>query len=175
MPTKKKRQQHLAENLPATMTTEEVCPAVFTAQQVKDKRPEVYAKVVQGLVEGMTVRAMKKKFQVSHNIIAVIRTREAKVIESSRAVLKGLVGVAAQATVERYLEKIEADEIPAGVLPIACGIMLDKAARDAGEPTQTIKVERAVTLDQVKAELDAMKKAEVVEAEVEILEPKPDA
>ena len=118
---------------------------------------------------------MKKKFKISHNIIAVIRTREAEVIESSRAVLKGLTAVAAQATVERFLEKIEADEIPAGVLPIACGILLDKAARDAGEATQTIKVERAVTLDQVKAELEAMRKAEVVEAEVEILEPKPDA
>lgn len=164
----------MAENLPATMTTEEICPSVITAQQVKLKRPEVYAKVVQGLVEGMTVRSMKKKFKISHNVIAVIRTREAEVIQSSRAVLKGLTAVAAQATVERFLEKIEADEIPAGVLPIACGILLDKAARDAGEATQTIKVERAVTLDQVKAELEAMKKAEVVEAEVEILEPKPD-
>ena len=171
MPTKKKRQTHLAENLPATLTTEEFCPSVYTAQQVKLKRPEVYAKVVQGLVEGMTVRSMKKKFKISHNVIAVIRTREAEVIQSSRAVLKGLTAVAAQATVERFLEKIEADEIPAGVLPIACGILLDKVARDAGEATQTIKVEKSVSLDEVKKELAAMKKAEVIEVEAEVIEP----
>ena len=174
MPTKKKRKEHLAENLPATLKTEEFCPSVYTAEQVKQKRPQIYARVVQGLSEGQTIRSMKKQHKISHNVIAVIRQREKEVIEASRGVLKGLTGIAAQATVERFLEKIEADEIPAGVLPIACGILLDKTARDAGEATQTIKVERAVTLDQVKAELEAMKKAEVVEAEVEILEPKPD-
>ena len=68
--------------------------------------------------------------------------------------------------VEKYIERLEADKIPDGVLPIATGILIDKARAADGEPSQVIEVKRSVTLDEVKAELDEMKKAEVIEAEV---------
>ena len=68
--------------------------------------------------------------------------------------------------VESMLEKLEADEIPAGVLPIATGILIDKHRQYEGEPSQTIEVKKTVTLDEVKAELQAMKEADVIEAEI---------
>ena len=170
MPTKKKRVLHLAENLPSQVTEEEICPQVITAKRLKEERPQVYSRVVLALVEGMSINQIKKKFKVSHNILAVVRNREEEIIKTSREVLKGLTGIAGQSTLEKYLERLEADKIPDGVLPIAAGIFLDKVARDAGEANQVIEVKKAISLDEVKAELENMKKAEPVVIEAEGLE-----
>ena len=170
MPTKKKRVLHLAENLPSQVTEEEICPQVITAKKLKEERPQVYSRVVLALVEGMSINQIKKKFKVSHNILAVVRNREEEIIKTSREVLKGLTGIAGQSTLEKYLERLEADKIPDGVLPIAAGIFLDKVARDAGEATQTIAVKKTISLDQVQAELANMRKAEPVEIEAERIE-----
>ena len=73
---------------------------------------------------------------------------------------------------EKYLERLEANKIPDGVLPIAAGIFLDKVARDAGESTQTIEVKKTISLDQVQAELANMRKAEAIEVDAEVIEEK---
>jgi len=169
MPTKKKRVLHLAENLPSQLDEDEFCPSVYTAKKLKEERPQIYSRVVLALVEGMSINQIKKKFKVSHNILAVVRNREEEIIKTSREVLKGLTGIAGQSTLEKYLERLEADKIPDGVLPIAAGIFLDKVARDAGESTQTIEVKKTISLDQVQAELANMRKAEAIEVEAEVI------
>ena len=169
MPTKKKRILHLPENLPSQLDDDEFCPSVYTAKKLKEERPQVYSRVVQALVEGMSINQIKKKHKVSHNILAVVRNREEEIIRTSREVLKGLTGIAGQSTIEKYLERLEADKIPDGVLPIAAGIFLDKVARDAGESTQTIEVKKTISLDQVQAELANMRKAEAIEVEAEVI------
>jgi len=166
MPTKKKRVHYEARNLPAQMTVEETCPSVYTAAGLKEKRPDAYAGIVQGLVEGTPLTRLKTKYKVSPNTIAVVRSREKEIIAQCKQVMQGLIGYAAQSSVEKYIERLEADKIPDGVLPIATGILIDKARAADGEPSQVIEVKRSVTLDEVKAELDEMKKAEVIEAEV---------
>ena len=166
MPTKKRRVVVEPDNLPAQTTVEETCPSVYTAAALKQKRPDAYAGVVQGLVEGTPLTRIQKRYKVGAHTIAVVRSREKEIIAQCKQVMQGLIGYAAQSSVEKYIERLEADKIPDGVLPIATGILIDKARAADGEPSQVIEVKRSVTLDEVKDELDEMKKAEVIEAEV---------
>ncbi|WP_407680272.1 hypothetical protein [Candidatus Chordibacter forsetii] len=51
-------------------------------------------------------------------------------------------------------------------MPIATGILIDKYRQFEGEPTQTIEVRKTVTLDDVKGELDRIKRGPSDEIEV---------
>ena len=163
MPTKKPRATSYAENLPAQTKVEETCPAVYTAAGLKLKRPDAYAGIVQGLVEGTALTTLRKKYKVSPNTVAVIRAREKEVIAACKPVLRGLIGYAAQSALETFICRLEDGKIPDGVLPIAVGILVDKHRQAEGEPTQVIEVKRTATLDQVKKELDSLKQAEVID------------
>ena len=105
MPTEKKRVAIEADNLPANLIVEESCPAVYTAQGLFDKRPGDYAKLVQMLTDGIPVTRIKKELKVSHNTIAVVRSREKEVIEASKKVMRGLIGHASQLAVEKMIEQ----------------------------------------------------------------------
>jgi len=166
MPTEKKRITIEADNLPANLTVEKTCPAVYTAQGLYDKRPGDYAKVVQMLSDGTPVSRIKKELKVNHNTIAVVRSREKEVIESSKKVMRGLIGHASQLAVEKMIEKLDNDEIPNGVLPIATGILIDKHRQYEGEPTQVIEVKKSLSLDEIRAELANLKDEKIIEAEV---------
>jgi hypothetical protein len=69
------------------------------------------------------------------------------------------------------IEKLENDQIPAGVLPIATGILIDKHRQYEGEPTQTIEVKKSLSLDEIRAELANLKNEQAIEAEVSDVEP----
>ena len=170
MPTEKKRITIEAENLPANLSVEETCPSIYTAQGLYDKRPGDYAKLVQMLADGIPITRIKKDLKVSHNTIAVVRSREKQVIDSSKKVMRGLIGHASQLAVEKMIEKLENDQIPAGVLPIATGILIDKHRQYEGEPTQTIEVKKSLSLDEIRAELANLKNEEVIDAEVSDVE-----
>ncbi len=159
MPTKKRRYTVIPENLPSQLPDERGCPAVATAEQLFTRRPGDYRSLVSGIAEGEPTRSLKRRLKVSDGTIAIVRQRESGLIESSRTLLRGLTAIAAQATLEKFLERLDQDKIPDGVLPIACGIFLDKVARDAGEATQTIEVRKSVSLEQVREELEEMKRA----------------
>lgn len=166
MPTKRPREVIEPDNLPANLEPEEACPAIYTAQGLYDKRPGDYAKCVQMLAQGSPITRIKKDLKISHNTIAVVRSREQEVIDASKKVMRGLIGVASQMAVEQMIEKLENDQIPAGVLPIATGILIDKHRQYEGEPTQTIEVKKTLSLEEIKAELATLKDEKVVEAEV---------
>ena len=68
------------------------------------------------------------------------------------------------------IEKLDNDEIPSGVLPIATGILIDKHRQYEGEPTQVIEVKKSLSLDEIRAELKNLKDEEVIEAEVSDVE-----
>jgi hypothetical protein len=166
MPTKRKRTTVMPDNLPANLTIDEACPIIYTAQGLFDKRPGDYAKLVQMLTDGIPVTRIKKELKVSHNTIAVVRSREKEVIDASKKVMRGLIGHASQLAVEKMIEKLENDEIPNGVLPIATGILIDKHRQYEGEPTQTIEVKKSLSLDEIRAELANLKDEKVIDAEV---------
>ena len=171
MPTQRPREVIEPDNLPANLQPEEACPAIYTAQGLYDKRPGDYAKCVQMLAQGSPITRIKKDLKISHNTIAVVRSREQEVIDASKKVMRGLIGVASQMAVEQMIEKLENDQIPAGVLPIATGILIDKHRQYEGEPTQTIEVKKSLSLDEIRAELANLKNEEVIEAEVTDVEP----
>ena len=105
MPTKRKRTTVMPDNLPANLTIDEACPIIYTAQGLFDKRPGDYAKLVQMLTDGIPVTRIKKDLKVSHNTIAVVRSREKEVIEASKKVMRGLIGHASQLAVEKMIDR----------------------------------------------------------------------
>lgn len=165
MPTKKPRIYTVPDNLPSVLKEEEFCPALHTGQRLAEKDPARYAKVVQMMVEGESIKRIMKVCKVGSNTLAAIRSREKGLVDECKKNLRGLIGVAAQSAVEDLIDKIAEDKIPAGVVPIAAGIMIDKSRTADGEPTQTIEVKKTLTLDEVKAELDNLRSG-AVEAEV---------
>ena len=60
--------------------------------------------------------------------------------------------------IERLIEELENNDIPAGVLPVATGILIDKHRQVEGEPTQTIEVKKSLSLEDVRSELAEIRK-----------------
>jgi hypothetical protein len=170
MPTTRPRKVEYAENLPANLKSEEICPGVFTGQQLYDKRPKDYAKVVTMLAQGATITSITKTCKVSAHTVAVVRSREQETLKDSKKHLRGLIGTATHLAVEKLITKLQDDEIPNGVLPIATGILIDKHRQYEGEPTQTIEVKKSLSLDEIRAELANLKNEEVIDAEVSDVE-----
>tara|TARA_R110001599_G_scaffold8902_1_gene44142 strand:- start:76 stop:597 length:522 start_codon:yes stop_codon:yes gene_type:complete len=171
MPTKRPRKVEYAENLPANLKTEDVCPSVWTGQQLFDKRPKDYAKVVQMLAQGATIKQTCKACKVSPHTVAIVRSRESETLKDSKKHLRGLIGTATHLAVESLITKLQDDEIPSGVLPIATGILIDKHRQYEGEPTQVIEVKKSLSLDEIRAELANLKDEKIIEAEVTDAEP----
>ena len=158
MPTKKPRVTIFPDNLPSKIDLEEACPSVHSAERVFRDRPEVYRECVQRLSEGASLYSIQRTLRVSWNTVAAIRTRETVVVEATKKHIRGLLGVAAQLALERLIEKLENDEIPAGVLPVATGILIDKHRQAEGEPSQTIEVKKSLSLEDVRSELAEIRK-----------------
>ena len=166
MPTKRPRVYQKAENLPANLKTEEACPNIFTGQKFFDKRPEDYAQVVKMLAEGSTIKQICKTCKVSPHTIAIVKSREGDTLKESKKHLRALIGTATHLAVEKLITKLNDDEIPSGVLPIATGILIDKHRQYEGEPTQTIEVKKSLSLDEIRAELANLKDEKIIEADV---------
>lgn len=162
MPTKKKRKVIIPDNLPAMTKEEDFCPSIFTGNKLADKDPERYAKIVQGLGEGKALTRLAKQFKVAPETIVAISKREKKSIDAVQNLTIGLTSYASQSCLMRIIDKLDKDEIPAGVLPIAFGILRDKEKNDLGQATSIVEHKKVLTIDEVKAELDEMK-AEVID------------
>jgi transposase len=168
MPTKKRRVQVIPDNLPAITTPEETCPSLFTGTKLAEKDPEKYARVVQKLAEGMSMNRVARQEKVSSGTVAAISKREHRTVDAVQSLTSGLTSYASQACLERIIQKLEADEMPAGVLPICFGILRDKERADLGQASTIIEHKRTVTIDEVRSELEAMKK-DAIEVKVEDL------
>jgi len=79
--------------------------------------------------------------------------------------LASLLGVAAQLALEKLIAALEEGKLPNGVMPIATGILMDKYRQFEGEPTQTIEVRKTITLEDVRGELERIKRG-AIDAEV---------
>ena len=158
MPTKKKRVQIIPDNLPALTQPEETCPSLFTGTTLAKKDPGKYGRVVQKLAEGMSMNRIAKVEKLSPGTVAAIAKREHKSVDAVQTLTAGLTSYASQACLERIIEKLDADEIPAGVLPICFGFLRDKERGDLGQAQTVIEHKQTLTIDQVKRELDEMKR-----------------
>lgn len=162
MPTKKKRKVIIPDNLPAVTKEEDFCPSIFTGNKLAENDPERYAKIVQGLGEGKALTRLAKEHKVAPETIVAISKREKKSIDAVQNLTMGLTSYASQACLMKIIEKLDADKIPPGVLPIAFGILRDKEKNDLGQATSIVEHKKVLTIDEVKQELDAMQ-AEVID------------
>ena len=166
MPTKKKRVQIIPDNLPALTTPQETCPSLFTGTSLAKKDPEKYARVVQKLAEGVSMNRISKTEKLSPGTVAAISKREQRTVEAVQTYTAGLNNYASQLCLERIIEKLESDEMPAGVLPVTFGILRDKEKNDLGQATSVVEHKTTITIDEVRQELEQMKQG-AIEAEVE--------
>jgi hypothetical protein len=157
MPTKKKRINIIPDNLPAVTTPEETCPSLFTGQKLAEKDPEKYARIVQSLGEGKPLSRIAKSERVAPETVSAILKRENKSVDAVQTLTAGLTSYASQACVMKIIEKLEKDEIPAGVLPITFGILRDKEKNDLGMATSVIEHKASVSIEDVRKELAEMK------------------
>ena len=157
MPTKKRRINIIPDNLPAVTTPEETCPSLFTGQKLAEKDPEKYARIVQSLGEGKPLSRIAKSEKVAPETVSAILKRENKSVDAVQTLTAGLTSYASQACVMKIIEKLEKDEIPAGVLPITFGILRDKEKNDLGMATSVIEHKASVSIEDVRKELAEMK------------------
>jgi hypothetical protein len=165
MPTKKKRVNIIPDNLPAVTTPEETCPSLYTGQKLAERDPEKYARIVQGLGEGKPLSRIAKSEKVAPETVSAILKRENKSVDAVQSLTAGLTSYASQSCLMKIIEKLDRDEIPAGVLPITFGILRDKEKNDLGMATSVVEHKGSVSIDDVKRELEAMKKG-AIDAEV---------
>ena len=158
MPTKKKRINIIPDNLPAVTTPEETCPSLFTGQKLAERDPEKYARIVQSLGEGKPMSRIAKSEKVSPETVSAILKRENKSVDAVQTLTAGLTSYASQACLMKIIEKLDKDEIPAGVLPITFGILRDKEKNDLGMATSVIEHKASLTIDDVRKELEAIKR-----------------
>ena len=165
MPTKKKRKVVIPDNLEPVVQEEEFVPSLFTGNKLARDDPEKYGQIVQALGEGKALTRCAKKYKVAPETIMAIAKREQKTIDSVQSLTQGLTSYATQATLMKIIEKLEDDQIPPGVLPIAFGILRDKEKNDLGQATSIVEHKKVVTIDEVQRELESMR-TEAIEAEV---------
>ena len=159
MPTKKPRRVHSPDNLPAKLDPKDICPAVYTGDKLYIEQPERYARIAQGLAEGMSAIRLAKAEKVAPATVAAILKREKDAIEGSQRLTAGLTSIASQATLEKLIDALDADQVPPASLAICFGILRDKERQDLGLATQTIEVKKTVSLDEVKAHLATLREA----------------
>ena len=167
MPTKKKRINIIPDNLPALTDPEQVCPSVFTANKLSED-PVKYGQVVQALGEGKPLTRIAKEYRIAPETVTAVMKREKESIDAVQTMTAGLTSYASQACLMTIIDKLHKDEMPAGVLPICFGILRDKERADLGQATQTIEVRKTLSIEDVRVELEEMKR-EAVDVEVEDL------
>ena len=166
MPTKKKRVNVIPDNLPAVTTPEETCPSLFTGNKLAEKDPAKYARIVQALGESKPMTRIARSEKVAPETVSAILKREQRSVDAVQTLTAGLTSYASQACLLKIIDKLEKDEIPAGVLPITFGILRDKERADLGQATSLVEVKNTVTIADVHKELNDMKR-EVIDVEAE--------
>ena len=164
MPTKKKRVNIIPDNLPAITKPADHCPSVYTGSKLAREDPERYSRIVQSLGEAMPVTRIAKSCRVAPETVMAICQREKETVEAVQSMTAGLVNYAAQSCVMKLIQKLEDDEVPPGVLPIALGILVDKARAYAGEASAIVEHRKIVTVQDAAKELEALK-AEAIKVE----------
>lgn len=162
MPTKKPRKNIIPDNLPALTEPEDFVPSVYTGEKLRTKDPEKYGQIVQGLGEGKALTRIKREAKVGVETIMAISKREKKTIDAVQDLTQGLTSYASQACLMKIIEKLESDEIPPGVLPVAFGILRDKEKADLGQASSIVEHKKAVTIEDVQKELQSIK-SEVID------------
>lgn len=138
----------------------------FSGERLAKGDPARYQAILRALAEGMGIRQIARAFRVSANTVAAVRRREGSCIETEKEGLAHLLRLGARLGVERIVDEI--GEFRRESLPIAVGILIDKAQLLAGDPTSIVGRQDGAGAGTFADVLAAARAArgEVIEAEL---------
>ena len=88
---------------------------------------DTYQGIATGLVAGRTVADLSESYGVSPSTVSVLRHRHFESIPDHKRRLALKMGMAAERSVDRILEKLEKDEVTASQASVIAGICTEKA------------------------------------------------
>jgi DNA-binding MurR/RpiR family transcriptional regulator len=88
---------------------------------------DTYHGITTGLVAGRTVADLSESYGVSPSTVSVLRHRHFESIPDHKRRLALKMGMAAERSVDRILEKLEKDEVTASQASVIAGICTEKA------------------------------------------------
>lgn len=136
----------------------------YTAARFFKKRPEDYQLCVAFLAAGTGLLKIARILKVHHQTVAAVRDIEAAQIDIQKERIKRNLRTAIDVGAERMPEIMA--ELPAGQVPIAMAVTIDKLRDMDGEPTHRIEhtIKGHLTHDAVLASLSAFPEAIEIEA-----------
>lgn len=140
---------------------------VHTARNLT-KDEEICRLIVQDLSLGMSRRRVALKYSISRNTIHAMmeELQRTGTLEPLRKETSRLLGKAIIHGLEEWTEAVEEGRIHPSQIPVPVGIFLTQKALIDGDPTSRIEETRRteLTVDQVRAAFEGMKRAKVTPA-----------
>jgi hypothetical protein len=136
----------------------------YTAGRFFSKRPQDYELCVAMLAAGLGRLKIARLLKVHHETVRAVALSEGEQIDIQKQRLKRNLRDAIDIAAER-LPDIMAS-LPAGQVPVAAAVLIDKLAQLEGEPTQRVEVtiKGHLTEAAVRAQLSAFPEAIDIEA-----------
>lgn len=133
----------------------------FTGEQLFRREPAKYREIVSMTAEGMGVHRIARVLKVSGHTVRAVRSREGLEIATGKKEMAANCRQFAGLAVERLIEEV--DSIDLKTLPVAFGILVEKAELLDGNPTQIIETRNeAASLDDFEEMLEDLPAAKVI-------------
>jgi hypothetical protein len=138
-------------------------PGRSTGERLKEQRPDLYALVVQGVAEGMGLRALARVTGLHPRTVAAVRdgSDHAGAIATAKQRAARNLAVAVEVWSERLAD--EAESIPIGQSSVPLAIAIDKLQLLEGAPTAIIDHRTGPSHQEMDAWLANLRRVEPVE------------
>lgn len=139
-------------------------PGQSTGERLQAQRPDMYALVVQGIAEGMGLRALSRATGLHPRTIAAVRDgsdHRAAVATAKERTARNLA-VAVEVWSERLAD--EAESIPLGQSSVPLAIAIDKLQLLEGAPTAIVETRDGPSHQDLNAWIDRIRRVQPVEA-----------
>jgi hypothetical protein len=110
----------------------------YTAERFFRKRPEDYQICIAFLAAGAGLLKIARLLKVHHMTVAAVRDAEGGPIDIQKERIRRNIRTAVDVSAERLPEIMAS--LPAGQMPIATAVLIDKLRDMDGEPTQRVEV-----------------------------------
>ena len=120
---------------------------------------DTYHGIATGLVAGRTVADLSESYGVSPSTVSVLRHRHFESIPDHKRRLALKMGMAAERSVDRILEKLEKDEVTASQASVIAGICTEKALMLLDQQPVTVVKHISVKEDNIADVLDRLPRA----------------
>jgi hypothetical protein len=123
--------------------------------------PDTYHGITTGLIAGRTVADLSESYGVSPATVSVLRHRHFESIPDHKRRLATKMGMAAERSVDRILEKLEKDEVTASQASVIAGICTEKALMLLDQQPVTVVKHISIREDNLVDVLDRLPRANV--------------